>query len=266
MTIASPLQDWPAAPRLPVLHEAEMHIWRADALSLARHEARLTALLPKAQSLQGGKVSQGTARHRSLLARGVLRDILGRYLGHDPRGLQFIVTSLGKPLLDPQVHAGAPQFSVSHSGDLVLFAFARKHEVGIDVEAIRDDIELADLAQRFFAPAESRELLALPEAARLNAFYAGWTRKEAYVKARGAGIGYGLERFAVTLRPDQPARLISDDRCAQEVGQWHLENLALGTGFSACAAVRSKDLSFRYWMWQEPADDDGQLKGVDPRH
>jgi 4'-phosphopantetheinyl transferase len=131
----------------------------------------------------------------------------------------------------------------------VLFAFARGHEIGVDVEMIRNDLDMIEIAQRFFAPGEVAELLGLPAISRVKAFFDGWTRKEAYLKARAEGIGAGLNRFAVTLAPAEPARLISDDRYPEEVASWRLYDIPLGSDYAAATAIRNGSWSMRCWLW-----------------
>jgi 4'-phosphopantetheinyl transferase len=246
---------WLEAPRSAQLPEAELHIWQADVKAFAAHERALTHLLTATELERADSFRQRPDRARSILARAALRDILGRYLDTDPRSLQLSVSGGGKPVLDPAAYAGAPQFSVSHSGDIVLLAFARGHEVGVDVEAIRSDLDMMEIAQRFFAPAEVAELLGLPADRRVKAFFDGWTRKEAYLKARAEGIGAGLNRFAVTLAPDAPARLISDDRNPEQVASWRLYEIPLGPGYAAATAIRNDGWSMRCWKWEACLDD-----------
>ncbi len=240
---------WLLAPSPLHLPGTELHLWRADAVSFSMHERMLTALLSKAEREKANSFMQRADRSRSILGRGVLRDILGRYMNLDPRSLKFQLAGEGKPVLDPKLYADAPHFSVSHSGNVVLFAFARKHDVGVDVEAIRSNVEVAEIAQRFFAPSEIGELMALSANSRLRAFFDGWTRKEAYLKARGEGIGSGLSRFAVTLAPAEPVRLVSDARYPDEVASWCLHDVPLGQDYAAATAVRCGSLRMRYWLW-----------------
>lgn len=240
---------WLAAPSSLHLPDGELHILQADAMAFATHERMLTDLLSEAELEKANSFRQRPDRNRSILARAVLRDILGRYMETDPQGLQFLVTSHGKPVLNPDVHANAPHFSVSHSGNVVLFAFARRHDVGVDVEAIRTDLDVIEIAQRFFAPSELDELLGLPATSRVRAFFDGWTRKEAYLKARGEGIGSGLDRFAVTMAPGEPARLISDDRYPEQVAQWCLCDIPFGSDYAAAVAIRNCALRTRHWEW-----------------
>lgn len=240
---------WLAAPRFLPLPDREIHFWRADMRLFAVHEKMLTSMLSETELEKANRFRQRPDRNRSILARAVLRDILGRYMGMNPENLQFLVAERGKPTLDPEAHANAPRFSVSHSGNIVLFAFTREYDVGVDVEAIRNDLDVIEIAQRFFAPGEVSQLLGLPAISRLNAFFEGWTRKEAYLKARAEGIGYGLNQFAVALTPGEPARLISDDRHPEEVALWLLYGIPLGPGYAAAAAVRGSGLRSQYWEW-----------------
>ncbi|MBZ5627213.1 MAG: 4'-phosphopantetheinyl transferase superfamily protein [Acidobacteriia bacterium] len=111
-------------------------------------------------------------------------------------------------------------FNLSHTGGLALVAIAGSGRVGIDAETVRSEIEVEDLSRRFFAPAEAAEILALSPAARLAAFFTCWTRKEAFVKALGGGLSVPLDRFQVSLRSDQPARLLWVD--GEEFNRWSL--------------------------------------------
>jgi 4'-phosphopantetheinyl transferase len=99
-------------------------------------------------------------------------------------------------------------FSLTRTGGLALVAIAGSGRVGIDAEVVRSEIEVEDLSRCFFAPSEAAEILALSPDARLRAFYTCWTRKEAFVKALGGGLSVPLDRFLVSLRSDQPARLL----------------------------------------------------------
>ena len=136
-------------------------------------------------------------RLRSQVAWGLLRIVLGRILGKDPLAIEFTRNEFQKPLLQ-----NGPSFSMAHSGEWVLLGFTAEGRLGVDVEAPRPLRDLADLAATVFSADELIELLALPEADRLLAFYRGWTRKEAFVKAIGEGLSVPLKQFTVSLAPD----------------------------------------------------------------
>lgn len=136
------------------------------------------------------------------LARGLLRLELGRRLGVDARDVGFDVRPSGKPdlrRLDPSRPDW--RFSVSHTGPHVAIALARGADVGIDIERLDRDVKPLDIAKRYFTPRELEALRSAPEDARAKSFLAGWTRKEAIVKARGLTMAEGLTTLSVDLDP-----------------------------------------------------------------
>jgi 4'-phosphopantetheinyl transferase len=120
---------------------------------------------------------------RFSMGRGLLRCLLGSYLGTPPEQLTFTYGPFGKPML-----AHSLQFNVSHSDALFVVAVAWSNQVGVDIERINRRVDLLELAARFFPAEEHEYLLAIPNAERDRAFYRMWTWKEACVKATGDGL------------------------------------------------------------------------------
>ena len=127
-------------------------------------------------------------QQRFIAAHGGLRQLLGRYLGAHPSQVRFVHNEFGKPALSGQF-GGRLTFNLSHSADLALIGIAADAEIGVDVEHIREEPDFTEIAQWFFAAAEVEELNRLPSELRTRAFLSSWTRKEAYAKARGEGLG-----------------------------------------------------------------------------
>ena len=147
-------------------------------------------------------------REHFIVARGVLRAILGRYLNRAPERLSFCYGAHGKPALAGEAGADAIRFNVSHSHGVALYAVTRGREVGIDLERIRFDLAVLEIAERFFSRREVATLRTLPTEAQRQAFFRCWTRKEAYIKARGEGLSLPLDQFDVSLAPGEPAALL----------------------------------------------------------
>jgi 4'-phosphopantetheinyl transferase len=135
--------------------------------------------------------------------------VLGHYLSADPAALAFTTGIGGKPAVGGAHAQTSLAFNLSHSGDWLVIAVARDMQLGIDIERIRPAFRTGDISRRYFSHDENAALSALPEAQRVRAFFDGWTRKEAYVKARGAGLQLGLDTFSVSLAPDVPATFLS---------------------------------------------------------
>jgi 4'-phosphopantetheinyl transferase len=163
--------------------------------------------------------------------------LLARYLGEDPAGLRFEYGEFDKPSL-----AGGSEisFNLAHSGAVVLFAFTRAGEVGIDVELAESRARDERLAERFFSAAEVAVLHALPRSERPGAFLRCWTRKEAFLKARGDGLQLALDTFDVSLAPGQPVAVMRTEWSRTEPTEWSLSDLSdERRGYIAALAIRT---------------------------
>lgn len=163
-------------------------------------------------------------RRGFILSRGLLRILCSRYLACDPAALVFEYGAKGKPALGPDCGLG---FNVSHSGALLVLAFAWNLELGIDVEEVRPLSEIEAVAHRFFCAEETSEVLSHRGATRTLLFHTCWTRKEAFIKATGDGLSMSLDHFRVTLRADVQAHIVHVNFDEREAAQWTLQALEL---------------------------------------
>jgi len=171
-------------------------------------------------------------RRRYVTAHGLLRILLGRYTGHPPHELAFRLERHGKPRL-----ATAPgiEFSISHSHERAAIAVATR-PVGVDIERVRPVDDAGDVAKRFFSAVEVEALQGCERAEFIDRFYGCWTRKEAYVKARGEGLSKALNSFAVSVVPDDP-RLIEDQTDPSAIHQWSFRDVRLDGYIGAVVAL-----------------------------
>ncbi|MDO5758107.1 MAG: 4'-phosphopantetheinyl transferase superfamily protein [Rhodobacterales bacterium] len=168
-------------------------------------------------------------RDRYIAGRARLRNILGQYLGRAPGDIVFHYGPYGRPEVD------GIGFNLAHTGDTALLAVATGPVLGVDIEAPRA-ISM-DVAEAHFSKPEIAALKALPREQQIDGFYRCWTRKEAYLKARGTGISTDLASFAVTLGPAEPPRLLT---CASgDADVWSLYHLAPAPGLVGALAIRS---------------------------
>jgi 4'-phosphopantetheinyl transferase len=187
-------------------------------------------------------------RRRFTVARGVLRALLARYLGNNPATLQFVYNIHGKPRL-PENHP--LRFNVSHSGGLALYAVAWNREIGVDIERLRPEFAGEAIAERFFSRNEVAILRSLPPPLVVTAFFNCWTRKEAYIKARGKGLAIPLDQFDVSLHPGEPAQVHQDRESPAETGRWAIWDLSPAPGFAGAAAVEGHDAYLWCGRWPE---------------
>lgn len=243
---------YPHDPVDPDLGPDELHLWCAQLRPSAAIEARLRQSLDDDERARAAQFLLARDRARFVAAHGLLRHVLGRYLRLAPERIRYRYANRGKPSLAPRRGAPPLQFNLSHSDDLALFAVVLRRQVGVDLERIRPDRDTAGISARFFSPAEAAAMRALTPAVQIEAFYNGWTRKEAYIKARGDGLSLPLDSFDVTLAPEAPAALVRAAGGRQEVRRWNLVGLDAAPGFAAALAVETGVRRIVGWTLEIP--------------
>jgi 4'-phosphopantetheinyl transferase len=221
----------PQAAELP--GEDEVHLW------IFRLDPGPTdgELLAPCERARAERFHFQRDRDRFIAGRGRLRRILGAYLQQSPNLLQFCYGASGKPAV-----AGPLSFNLSHSGEFAALAVAR-FGLGVDIECVRP-IEEA-VAERFFAADEVARLRRLPETQQTEAFFACWTRKEAYVKALGDGLSLPLDCFSVSLEPQESARLLRAGNDPAEPSRWQFHHFVPAPGFVGAIAARRRSWRVR---------------------
>jgi 4'-phosphopantetheinyl transferase len=212
---------------------------------------RLGRLLIDDETARAERFVFARDRRRFVVARGVLRELLGAYLGCPPGEVRFVYGPAGKPALAPPLAAAGLEFNVSHSGELALYAVGLHRPLGVDVEQVRELDELEALAERNFSSAERRALLALPPAERPAGFFACWTRKEAFIKALGEGLSHPLSAFTVSLVPGEPARFVEIGGEAGAAERWTLTTIDVGAGYHAAVAAEGPVTVAMRGYWEQ---------------
>jgi 4'-phosphopantetheinyl transferase len=243
MQVHSP--DWSNPPDEPHVEKQYIHVWRASLdceVAVLRH---LETVLTPDEKSRAARFIFARDRDHFIVARGILRTLLGAYLQRPATDVEF----LHGPQNKPAIHSDSPQppihFNLSHSHGLVIYAIGQQREVGIDLEMIQPAFAGEEIAERFFSSQELAELHSLPPQLRANGFFLCWTRKEAYVKARGAGMGIPLDSFDVSLTPGKPAELWSTDS-----RRWSLRSLQPADGYVGALVGEGQGWGVRLWDWR----------------
>lgn len=242
--------QWPVSTETPALGAGDVQIWRVDIASAAKSVAQLLDRLSPDERARADRFVFDRHRFRYIRTRAALRALLGQHLRMLPAEVPVRTAPGGKPFLDASTSL---YFNVSHSGDLALVAMTTSGEIGIDLEAVRphpDD--WVALARRYFAGEEVAALESYSTPERVQAFFRGWTRKEAIVKLLGDGLRMPLDRFIVPLDETAIAPVLLTDG---GMAPWHLTPLIPAPAYwGACATYRRPDrLVLR--QWTEPPDD-----------
>jgi 4'-phosphopantetheinyl transferase len=217
----------------------DVHCWF---LTLDRFPAsELAAVLCPDERQRAARFVFERDRAEYTVCRGVLRRLLARYGAGPASGLRFEYSAAGKPRLPVEHNAARLEFNVAHSHGAAVIGVTRGRPLGVDVECVRPLTDLADLVRMYFAAEEQAEFWSLPEAVRTRAFFAGWTRKEAFLKATGEGLGRPLGSFALTLAPDRAARLLRVDADPTGGSGWTVVDLTRDGTTAAAVAVPVAD-------------------------
>jgi len=239
-------EAWQVATSHPRLGDGEVHVWRAPLVIPAADVETLRRCLSADEILRAERFRPPKLREKFIAARGMLRTLLARYLQMQPSQVSFAYSPLGKPELAGNVHQEPLCFNLSHSGDLAVYAFALHRRLGVDVECHRMMSDCEGLVARFFSAGEQAALSALPKDERLPAFFRCWTLKEAYLKARGTGLSFPLNRFEVMIAADA-APAIRDE--TGEAAEWSCRELPSEPGYAAAVVAQGHD--WRLCCWQE---------------
>jgi 4'-phosphopantetheinyl transferase len=248
--VPSSVPPWRSPPETLVLGCDEVHVWRATLDQTPPQIQSFFQTLTVDEQARAQRFHFERDRAHFIVARGVLRAILGRYLQRAPESLSFCYGSHGKPALAEDTDADAIGFNVSHSHGLALYAVTRARKIGIDVEHIRFDLAVGEIAERFFSRREVAMLRALPTELQRPAFFRCWTRKEAYIKARGEGLSLPLDQFDVSLAPGDPGVTLSIESDLSEASRWSLQELSAAAGYAAAVGAEGHGWRLRCWQWQ----------------
>lgn len=239
----------PAPMRQLRLEDGGVDVWKADLDRLEVHLSALSATLSAEEHDRCARLARLRDRDRFVARRGVLRALLGLYTGVPPGQLDFSCNRYGKPHLSGPAAEGGIHFSTSSSGGIALYAFSLGRELGVDIEQVRHEIEHEELAESFFCRREATMIRELPEELRVEAFFRCWTRKEAYVKARGEGLSLPFESFEVTVRPEDRAALINSQHYPRDLFRWKFHSLNVGPDFMVALAVEGGYGDLRISEW-----------------
>ena len=209
---------WCPPPISLPLPDDQVHVWRINLDLQPITIDSLWRILSNDEQARADRYRFARDRSWFVARRGRLRLILAEYLGLEPAGLEFSYNHFGKPALRDEAQSKIT-FNISHSHGLALFAFARRVDIGVDLENRRENIDYLGLAERFFSSAEIEQLHSLSPALRPQAFFLCWTRKEAFIKASGEGLSLPLANFDVSLDPGEPARLLATRHGLDAAGQ-----------------------------------------------
>jgi 4'-phosphopantetheinyl transferase len=218
--------------------QTEVHVWPVRLTASAAINCAYRTLLSNEETAQADRFAFEHLRRSYELSQGALRLLLGHYLECRPRDVEFTFGHRGKPAVRDYSRI---RFNMAHSRGLALYAFTADCEVGVDVEQVRSIPEIEQIASYYFCRSEASDVLSIHDtAARQEAFFRCWTRKEAYIKAVGDGLHLPLDQFQVTLSPSDPTRLVHIGNDVSAALKWTLQHLEPAPRYVGALAYQSE--------------------------
>lgn len=218
-----------------------VHLWQArwpeelqpDVLQAARFH------LDPVEQRRADRFHFERDRRRFTCARAMLKCLLSRYLNRAASDIELLALNHGKPTLPAAGNPEGIEFNLSHSGNRVAIAVASKTPVGVDIEWMERLRDWQALANTIFSAQELAELAGLSESRRVQGFFNGWTRKEAYLKAVGIGLIDDLKSIVVSLDPATPARLVQAWEASEQSREWLVHSFAPDEGYAGALVIQN---------------------------
>jgi 4'-phosphopantetheinyl transferase len=210
---------------------------------------RMYGLLSPGERVRAARFAFDRDRRTYVMSHGILRRVLAAACHLNPARLRFRPAARGKPEL-----VDAPpglQFNLSHTEGFCLVGVTWGAAIGVDIERVRATDDMPQLVRQCFSAAEQRQFAALPAADRCRAFFKGWTRKEAFIKAIGDGLSYPLEKFDVSLAPDRPPRLLAIGGSQKAAAGWSMDAIEPAPDVQAAVAVAAANVTVRWHALSE---------------
>lgn len=231
------------------LNFGEIHLWYLQVDTLDYCLNLFTGLLTQDEKIANDRFSNAEAKKTHLIARGASRILLSRYSGLAPTELCFQKNQYGRPHLDP-IPDPPLHFNITHTSGMVVLAFARTPEIGVDIEALDANVDAMALAEANFSLAEYNDLKKIPEADQKLRFFHYWTLKEAYIKARGMGLSLPLEKFSFQLDSMKSIQFFCDKSIMEQPEAWQFRLFSPTPKYQLAVALRYPSLAVREYIFK----------------
>lgn len=177
------------------------HVWIFSRRHYLSECEEMSRLISSIENVRAASFRAEGHRRDFIIARALLRVIVGGYCGCHPHEMQFEYGARGKPVLTRKSRRSAHiEFNMSHSGDAVLIAVSQDAEVGADIEEVGSATVYSDaIASTCINAQEAPTFAGLTGMDRSLMLLRYWIHKEAYLKATGCGLSHDAQDLTVTF-------------------------------------------------------------------
>ena len=223
------------------LEEHAVHLWGIELNGPRSCLERCADWLDDVERHRATRLVREDLRQRYVLTHGGLRAVLSRYLGVTPDVVALDRSATGKPFLTRELRdRSAITFNLSHAHDRALIAVSKAQEIGVDLEFVRADVEVANLSKRYFTRSEHTAIMQATKEQRATTFFRYWVAKEALLKAQGIGLR-GLPDCEIFLEADGVGTDVRARLGAQFSNTLRVRLLPCDNGWEAAVAAQRLD-------------------------
>lgn len=226
------------------IENSEIHVWEIYLDYNSDKVDKYIDILSDEEKNKAFSFRFSDVRGRYIISHAALRLLLSEYLGKSFAEISFYTNKKGKPYIKSN---HGIYFNLSHSHKISVVAISKEQEIGIDIEYLLRKINLKDIARRFFTIKENEKLDALPENLKKEAFFRCWTRKEAYLKAKGFGISVSLKSVEVSLLPEEKPEILAIDGLPMEQRNWSLFDIIHIHNYIGAIAAKGRYKNIKYF-------------------
>lgn len=231
-------REWQTDCRIPVINESEIYLFAATLQASTTETERMREFLAPDELAKAERFRFYQDYNRYVLGRGFLRILLARLLDMLPKDIQFVYGEHGKPELCPTLNKINLFFNLAHSEYVALYGFRKGKRIGVDVEKLEMDLDWQLISREVFSPGERKQIIKLSPEPHMQrkAFFNCWTRKEAFIKAEGAGMCIALDSFEVSVDPGIVSGQIVMGQNIEPGTQWFYTTIGSIHGYAASVA------------------------------
>ncbi len=244
----NPNYSWSPAPPEVKLTSKEIHLWLAPLESISSCIGFLQHTLAPDEKERAGRFRYTKDRNYYIVVRGMLRNILSRYINISPEQIQFRYNDYGKPYLNPLHNKAKLQFNMSHSSGFALYGIVHDDEIGIDIERISSIPEIDKLMDDYLTGEEKTRFHVLALNERTEKFFRYWTLKEAFIKAKGCGLALSMSQVEVQEESGKFVSLIDIKERPKEASHWSIYPLSPAAGYAAAAVTKKNCWNLSCWQ------------------
>lgn len=232
------------------LNSTDIHIWVVNQIHRPLAPDACRNILSPEEKYRADRFHFERDRNAFITVRTTLRFLLGKYLGREPSAVVIDYNRYGKPFISFSENHPGLHFNLSHSKNKAVLAFSSVYPLGVDLEYLRTDLDFHSIAERFFSTEEFRRVSIIPRESQVEAFFFCWTRKEAFMKAKGLGLSMDTTRFSVPLAPGEGAGVVGIP-CGKVDSGVYLYDIDAGSNYAASLAVPSRNVNISVFHWAD---------------